>query len=161
MQSGHTNFSIAKPIFSTHQIAGIRGHAARRCVPCSPPTIAVDPALTRQITPPSTLHTLRNILHRAASAVPAVLQSRPRPLRLARSVSSRAFFVAFPLPTCRGVPTLVPHTFTPEIRKKPFSARNLWTLPISILTAKQYHASGVRKVLFLRRSLCSSGAICL
>ena len=129
MQSGPINFSITKPIFSTHQIEDVRGHAAPRCVPCSPPTIAVDPALTRQITPP-TLHKLINILHRAASAVPAVLQSRPRPLHLARRVSSRAFFVAFPLPTCRGVPTLVPHTFTPEIRKKPFSARNLWTLPI-------------------------------
>ena len=131
MQSGHINFSIAKPIFSAHQIEGVRGGAARRCVPCSPPTNAVDPALTRQITPPA-LHKLSNILHRAASAVPAVLQSRPRPLRLARSVSSRAIFVAFPLPTCRGVPTFVPHTFTPEIRKKPFSVRNLWTLPISI-----------------------------
>ena len=105
MQSGPINFSIAKPIFSGHQIEGVRDHAAPRCVPCSPLTNAVDPALTRQITPPLTLHKLSNILHRATSAVTAVLQSRPRPLRLARSVSSRAFFVAFPLPTCRGVST--------------------------------------------------------
>ena len=88
MQSRHTNFSIAKPIFSAHQIAGIRGHAAPRCVPCSPPTIAVDPVLTRQVPPPNTSHTLSNILDKAAPAV------APRPLRLAWSVSSRAFFVA-------------------------------------------------------------------
>ena len=45
--------------------------------------------------PPPTLHLLSNILHNTVSAMNTVLDSsRPRGLRLARSVSSRAIFVA-------------------------------------------------------------------
>ena len=89
MQNGPIVLNIAKPILPAHRTDDVRGDAARRCV-----TYSHTFNLIYTSTPPLTLHTLSNILHRAAWAVPAVLQSRPRPLRLARSVSSRAFFVA-------------------------------------------------------------------
>ena len=127
MKNGPIVLNIAKPILPAHRTDDVRGDAARRCVTYSHTFNLINTSI------PPTLHRLSIILHIAVSAVSAaVLRSRPRPLRLARRVSSRAIFVAFPLPTCRGVPTFVPHTFTPEIRKKPFSVRNLWTLPISI-----------------------------
>lgn len=93
MQSRPINFSITKPIFRAYQIHDVCGDVACCCVRCSP-IICRANAVLATVSPPPTSHTLSNNFHNRISAVIAVLSfSRPRALRLARSVSSRAFFL--------------------------------------------------------------------
>ena len=90
MQSS-LNFNITKTIFHTPPIHEIYGNVTPCYVSCSPIIHRINAELTT-ITPHS--HPLINAFHNRVSAVITVLYtSRPRALRLARSVSSRAFCV--------------------------------------------------------------------
>ena len=97
MQSS-LNFNITKTIFHTPPIHEVYGNVTPCYVSCLPTIRRINAELTT-ITPHS--HPLTNTFHNRVSAVITVLYtSRPRALRLARRVSSRAFFVASEFPRC-------------------------------------------------------------
>ena len=95
MQSKHIDFNITETIFPVPQMPDVHGNIVCCCVPCSPIIYRINAALTAVTPPPPTLQKLSNSFHNMVTAVMAVLySSRPRGLRLVRSVSSWAFCVA-------------------------------------------------------------------
>ena len=104
MQHKPIDLNMATPVLPVLRIDGVRGDAARspRLALCMIP--AVDVSVSNAIYPPLTLHTISKSLHKAAVMGIAVLSaSRPRALRLVRSVSSRAFFRVAMAPKIRAI----------------------------------------------------------
>ena len=104
MQSGHINFNITKTILHTPPMHEVYGNVTSCRVFCLPTIRRINAALITVTLPPPTLHLLGSIFHNMVSAVIAVLvSSRPRALRLTRSVSSWAFFVVTIAPKIRAI----------------------------------------------------------
>ena len=95
MQSRRINFNVEKTAFPALGMNDVHGDMLCCCSVCSHLICLVNAELTRvPLLPPSALFTLSDTLHNTVSAVMTMLYfSRPRGLRLARSVSSRAVFV--------------------------------------------------------------------
>ena len=93
MQSRRINSNVEKTVFRALGMHDVHGDMKCCRFVCSRIICLVNAELTR-VSPSLTLFPLSNTLHNTVSTVIDVLYlSRPRRLRLARSVSSRAVFV--------------------------------------------------------------------
>ena len=117
MQSKYVDFNITKTIFPAPQMDSVRGDIACCCVPCSPIICRINAELTA-VTPPPTLQSLSNAFHNMVTAVMAVpYSSRPRALRLAQSITSRAIcVVASGSAWCLLCLSTVPSLFFPFVQ---------------------------------------------